>query len=307
MHVHTHALYYRLNVLKSARVPTIALASLVRVARSGRFRRRGIFIVRKSARIASRALALQKCKADSDASTITSRRRSRTTITSTFFVRKLARITSRALASLVRVAHWSAAAAAAETAVRRFRPVRKFAILSSRALASFVRVALRFILAKPRFLCSFARFTSRRFVFPPFRGVKLLFAGRKHKRLRAVSAGERLVFERVHDFASDELLVRFLVHFEAVVVVVVVVVVFLFFFLGLFFGRCIILFVVSKWVPGQGTNALLLASPFRWRRRVEDDDESKRDAKRGVERTNERTNSRKKKELHNDDIDDDDE
>ena len=282
MHVHTHALYYRLNVLKSARVPTIALASLVRVARSGRFRRRGIFIVRKSARIASRALALQKCKADSDASTITSRRRSRTTITSTFFVRKLARITSRALASLVRVAHWSAAAAAAETAVRRFRPVRKFAILSSRALASFVRVALRFILAKPRFLRSFARFTSRRFVFPPFRGVKLLFAGRKHKRLRAVSAGERLVFERVHDFASDELLVRFLVHFEAVVVVVVVVV-FLFFFLGLFFGRCIILFVVSKWVPGQGTNALLLASPFRWRRRVEDDDESKRD----VERTNE--------------------
>ena len=254
MHVHTHALYYRLNVLKSARVPTIALASLVRVARSGRFRRRGIFIVRKSARIASRALALQKCKADSDASTITSRRRSRTTITSTFFVRKLARITSRALASLVRVAHWSAAAAA-ETAVRRFRPVRKFAILSSRALASFVRVALRFILAKPRFLRSFARFTSRRFVFPPFRGVKLLFAGRKHKRLRAVSAGERLVFERVHDFASDELLVRFLVHFEAVVVVVVVVVVFLFFFLGLFFGRCIILFVVSKWVPGQGTNA----------------------------------------------------
>ena len=254
MHVHTHALYYRLNVLKSARVPTIALASLVRVARSGRFRRRGIFIVRKSARIASRALALQKCKADSDASTITSRRRSRTTITSTFFVRKLARITSRALASLVRVAHWSAAAAAA-AAVRRFRPVRKFAILSSRALASFVRVALRFILAKPRFLRSFARFTSRRFVFPPFRGVKLLFAGRKHTRLRAVSAGERLVFERVHDFASDELLVRFLVHFEAVVVVVVVVVVFLFFFLGLFFGRCIILFVVSKWVPGQGTNA----------------------------------------------------
>ena len=293
MHVHTHALYYRLNVLKSARVPTIALASLVRVARSGRFRRRGIFIVRKSARIASRALALQKCKADSDASTITSRRRSRTTITSTFFVRKLARITSRALASLVRVAHWSAAAAA-ETAVRRFRPVRKFAILSSRALASFVRVALRFILAKPRFLRSFARFTSRRFVFPPFRGVKLLFAGRKHKRLRAVSAGERLVFERVHDFASDELLVRFLVHFEAVVFFFF----FLFFFLGLFFGRCIILFVVvvSKWVQGQGT--ALLASPFRWRRRVEDDDESKRDVERTNERTNERTRE-KKRALHN--------
>tara|TARA_X000000368_G_scaffold397545_1_gene366787 strand:- start:86 stop:268 length:183 start_codon:yes stop_codon:yes gene_type:complete len=60
-----------------------------------------------------------------------------------------------------------------------------------------------------------------------------------------------LVFERVHDFASDELLVRFLVHFEAVVFFFF----FLFFFLGLFFGRCIILFVVSKWVPGQGTNA----------------------------------------------------
>jgi hypothetical protein len=64
-----------------------------------------------------------------------------------------------------------------------------------------------------------------------------LFARRKHKLLRAVSAGERLVFERVHDFASDELLVRFLVHFEAVVVFFLL---FLFFFLGLFFGRCIL-------------------------------------------------------------------
>ncbi len=81
-----------------------------------------------------------------------------------------------------------------------------------------------------------------------------MFAGRKHKLLRAVSAGERLVFERVHDFASDELLVRFLVHFEAVVVVFFFFF-FLFFFLGLFFGRCIVLFVVSKWVTGQGTNA----------------------------------------------------
>jgi hypothetical protein len=77
----------------------------------------------------------------------------------------------------------------------------------------------------------FARFTPRRLVRPPFRGVKLLLSGRKHKIFRAVSAGQRLVFKRVHDFTADDLLVRLLVHFEAVVVVVV----FLFLLLGVFF------------------------------------------------------------------------
>jgi len=76
----------------------------------------------------------------------------------------------------------------------------------------------------------FARFTPRRLVRPPFRSVKLLLSGRKHKLFRAVSAGQRLVFKRVHDFTADDLLVRLLVHFEAVVVVV-----FLFLLLGLFF------------------------------------------------------------------------
>jgi hypothetical protein len=56
-----------------------------------------------------------------------------------------------------------------------------------------------------------------------------LLSGRKHKLFRAVSAGQRLVFERVHDFTADDLLVRLLVHFEAVVVVVF----FLFLLLGL--------------------------------------------------------------------------
>jgi len=108
--------------------------------------------------------------------------------------------------------------------------VRKLAIFSSRALASLVRVTLRLILPKPRFLRLFARFTPCRLVRPPFRGVKLLLSGRKHKLFRAVSAGQRLVFKRVHDFTADDLLVRLLVHFEAVVVVV-----FLFLLLGLFF------------------------------------------------------------------------
>jgi len=130
----------------------------------------------------------------------------------------------------VRVAYGSTAAATA--AVRRFGPVRKLAIFSSRALASLVRVTLRLILPKPRFLRLFARFTPRRLVRPPFRGVKLLLSGRKHKIFRAVSAGQRLVFKRVHDFTADDLLVRLLVHFEAVVVVVVF---FLFLLLGVFF------------------------------------------------------------------------
>jgi hypothetical protein len=57
-----------------------------------------------------------------------------------------------------------------------------------------------------------------------------LLSRRKHKLFRAVSAGQRLVFKRVHDFTADDLLVRLLVHFEAVVVVV-----FLFLLPGVFF------------------------------------------------------------------------
>ena len=191
-HTHTQTLFSRsaLIVLKSTRVASIAPPFLERVTRAGSFRRGGVFIVRKSTRIASRALTLQKRKADATTTataTATSRRRSGTA-TSAFFVRELARIASGALASLMRVAHRSAAAAAAAP-VRRFRPVRKPAILSSGALASFVRVTLRLIFSKPRFLRRFARLASRRLVFPPFRSVKLLLAGGKHKVFRAVSAG----------------------------------------------------------------------------------------------------------------------
>ena len=201
IHTHTQTLFSRsaLIVLKSTRVASIAPPFLERVTRAGSFRRGGVFIVSKSTRIASRALTLQKRKADATTATTataTSRRRSGTatsrrrsgTATSAFFVRELARIASGALASLMRVAHRSAAAAAAAP-VRRFRPVRKPAILSSGALASFVRVTLRLIFSKPRFLCHFARLASRRLVFPPFRSVKLLLAGGKHKVFRAVSAG----------------------------------------------------------------------------------------------------------------------
>ena len=194
-HTHTQTLFSRsaLIVLKSTRVTSIAPPFLERVTRAGSFRRGGVFIVSKSTRIASRALTLQKRKADATTAataTATSRRRSGTA-TAAFFVRELARIASGALASLMRVAHRSAAAAAAAAAapVRRFRPVRKPAILSSGALASFVRVTLRLIFSKPRFLRRFARLASRRLVFPPFRSVKLLLAGGKHKVFRAVSAG----------------------------------------------------------------------------------------------------------------------
>ena len=150
IHTHTQTLFSRsaLIVLKSTRVASIAPPFLERVTRAGSFRRGGVFIVRKSTRIASGALA-----------------------------------------SLMRVAHRSAAAAAAAAPVRRFRAVRKPAILSSGALASLVRVTLRLIFSKPRFLCHFARLASRRLVFPPFRSVKLLLAGGKHKVFRAVSAG----------------------------------------------------------------------------------------------------------------------
>ena len=193
IHTHTQTLFSRsaLIVLKSTRVASIAPPFLERVTRAGSFRRGGVFIVSKSTRIASRALTLQKRKADATTATTataTSRRRSGTA-TCAFFVRELARIASGALASLMRVAHRSAAAAAAAAPVRRFRPVRKPAILSSGALASFVRVTLRLIFSKPRFLCHFARLASRRLVFPPFRSVKLLLAGGKHKVFRAVSAG----------------------------------------------------------------------------------------------------------------------
>jgi hypothetical protein len=193
IHTHTQTLFSRsaLIVLKSTRVASIAPPFLERVTRAGSFRRGGVFIVSKSTRIASRALTLQKRKADATTATTataTSPRRSGTA-TSAFFVRELARIASGALASLMRVAHRSAAAAAAAAPVRRFRPVRKPAILSSGALASFVRVTLRLIFSKPRFLCHFARLASRRLVFPPFRSVKLLLAGGKHKVFRAVSAG----------------------------------------------------------------------------------------------------------------------
>ena len=215
-HTHTHTLFSRsaLIVLKSTRVASIAPPFLERVTRAGSFRRGGVFIVSKSTRIASRALTLQKRKADATtASTAarTSRRRSGTA-TSACFVRELARIASGALASLMRVAHRSAAAAAAP--VRRFRPVRKPTILSSGALTSLERVTLRLIFPEPRFLRRFARLASRRLVFPPFRSVKFLLAGGKHKVFRAVSAGQRFVFERVQDFPADYLLVRLFVHFE---------------------------------------------------------------------------------------------
>ena len=195
-HTHTQTLFSRsaLIVLKSTRVTSIAPPFLERVTRAGSFRRGGVFIVSKSTRIASRALTLQKRKADATtAATAAASRRRSGTATSAFFVRELARIASGALASLMRVAHRSAAAATAAAAaaatVRRFRPVRKPAILSSGALASLVRVTLRLIFSKSRFLRRFARLASRRLVFPPFRSVKLLLAGGKHKVFRAVSAG----------------------------------------------------------------------------------------------------------------------
>ena len=156
IHTNTQTLFSRsaLIVLKSTRVASIAPPFLERVTRAGSFRRGGVFIVSKSTRIASRALTLQKRKADATTAATaapTSRRRSGTA-TSAFFVRELARI-------------------------------------ASGALASFVRVTLRLIFSKPRFLCHFARLASRRLVFPPFRSVKLLLAGGKHKVFRAVSAG----------------------------------------------------------------------------------------------------------------------